>query len=106
MDGLGDNMVPLANSDAFHDKRPKTKIWPSYFSILYVVSQAYIGVFLLKPLETKLISETSSVCQAEQVARVIVKDAIVSKLSFLSKIIFLKSLIGETRLACNTGSRL
>ncbi|NXF70857.1 KDSR reductase, partial [Sclerurus mexicanus] len=29
-----------------------------------------------KPLETKLISETSSVCQAEQVARVIVKDAI------------------------------
>uniref|UniRef100_A0A8C0HPC3 3-dehydrosphinganine reductase n=1 Tax=Buteo japonicus TaxID=224669 RepID=A0A8C0HPC3_9AVES len=30
-----------------------------------------------KPLETKLISETSSVCQAEQVARVIVKDAVV-----------------------------
>uniref|UniRef100_A0A8D0L5G0 3-dehydrosphinganine reductase n=1 Tax=Sphenodon punctatus TaxID=8508 RepID=A0A8D0L5G0_SPHPU len=29
-----------------------------------------------KPLETKLISETSSVCQADQVARVIVKDAI------------------------------
>ncbi|XP_069469791.1 3-ketodihydrosphingosine reductase isoform X1 [Ambystoma mexicanum] len=29
-----------------------------------------------KPLETRLISETSSVCQAEQVARVIVKDAI------------------------------
>ncbi|XP_025049981.1 3-ketodihydrosphingosine reductase isoform X3 [Alligator sinensis] len=29
-----------------------------------------------KPLETKLISETSSVCQAEQVARIIVKDAI------------------------------
>ncbi|NXS96768.1 KDSR reductase, partial [Jacana jacana] len=38
--------------------------------------QTDIGVFLLKPLETKLISETSSVCQAEQVARVIVKDAI------------------------------
>uniref|UniRef100_A0A8B9C3B5 3-dehydrosphinganine reductase n=1 Tax=Anser brachyrhynchus TaxID=132585 RepID=A0A8B9C3B5_9AVES len=36
----------------------------------------------MEPLETKLISETSSVCQAEQVARVIVKDAIVSKLSF------------------------
>lgn len=46
------------------------------------VSHTYIGVFLLKPLETKLISETSSVCQAEQVARVIVKDAVVSKLSF------------------------
>eukprot|EP00075_Anas_platyrhynchos_P018230 XP_027307483.1 3-ketodihydrosphingosine reductase isoform X2 [Anas platyrhynchos] len=30
----------------------------------------------MEPLETKLISETSSVCQAEQVARVIVKDAI------------------------------
>ncbi|XP_030300307.1 3-ketodihydrosphingosine reductase isoform X3 [Calypte anna] len=29
-----------------------------------------------KPLETKLISETSSVCQAEQVARVIVKDGV------------------------------
>lgn len=52
------------------------------FSFLCVVSQTYHGVFLLKPLETKLISETSSVCQAEQVARVIVKDAIVSKLSF------------------------
>ncbi|XP_071592700.1 3-ketodihydrosphingosine reductase isoform X2 [Heliangelus exortis] len=30
----------------------------------------------MEPLETKLISETSSVCQAEQVARVIVKDAV------------------------------
>uniref|UniRef100_A0A6I8RAZ0 3-dehydrosphinganine reductase n=1 Tax=Xenopus tropicalis TaxID=8364 RepID=A0A6I8RAZ0_XENTR len=29
-----------------------------------------------KPLETKLISESSSLCQADQVARVIVKDAI------------------------------
>ncbi|CAH2284145.1 3-ketodihydrosphingosine reductase [Pelobates cultripes] len=29
-----------------------------------------------KPLETKLISETSSLCQADQVARVIVKDAV------------------------------
>lgn len=82
MNVLGDSMIPLANSDVLHDKRPQTKIWPSYFSILYVVTQTYTGVFLLKPLETKLISETSSVCQAEQVARVIVKDAIVSKLSF------------------------
>ncbi|XP_030300306.1 3-ketodihydrosphingosine reductase isoform X2 [Calypte anna] len=30
----------------------------------------------MEPLETKLISETSSVCQAEQVARVIVKDGV------------------------------
>lgn len=29
-----------------------------------------------KPLETKLISETSSLCQADQVAKVIVKDAV------------------------------
>ncbi|KAM8967702.1 3-ketodihydrosphingosine reductase [Pelodytes ibericus] len=29
-----------------------------------------------KPLETRLISETSSLCQADQVARVIVKDAV------------------------------
>ncbi|KAG9479436.1 hypothetical protein GDO78_012880 [Eleutherodactylus coqui] len=33
-----------------------------------------------KPLETKLISETSSLCQADQVAKVIVKDAVVSML--------------------------
>lgn len=63
-------------------KDPNPKFDLSYFSLLCGVSQTYIGVFLLKPLETKLISETSSVCQAEQVARVIVKDAVVSKLSF------------------------
>ncbi|KAE8597719.1 hypothetical protein XENTR_v10016575 [Xenopus tropicalis] len=37
-----------------------------------------------KPLETKLISESSSLCQADQVARVIVKDAIVSMQVVLS----------------------
>lgn len=55
-----------------------------------------MGVFLLKPLETKLISETSSVCQAEQVARVIVKDAIVSKLCFLSMFC-----VEEARITCH-----
>ena len=33
----------------------------------------------LQPLETRLISETTAVCKPEQVAKQIVKDAVVSK---------------------------
>lgn len=73
-------MIPLVSSNAIRTERPPNQNLSFMFSLLCVLSQTSNDVFLLKPLETKLISETSSVCQAEQVARVIVKDAIVSKL--------------------------
>lgn len=39
-----------------------------------------MSVFPLQPLETRLISETTSICTPEQVAKQIVKDAIVSQI--------------------------
>lgn len=45
-----------------------------------IMQQALICVFLhFQPLETRLISETTAVCKPEQVAKQIVKDAVVSK---------------------------
>lgn len=53
------------------------------------MQQALICVFLLfQPLETRLISETTAVCKPEQVAKQIVKDAVVSK----TRVLFLCSL--------------
>lgn len=65
-------------------KDPRPKFDLHVFSLLCILLVKLTLTFLLKPLETKLISETSSVCQAEQVARVIVRDAIVSKLLSLT----------------------
>lgn len=39
--------------------------------------QFFFFHFLTQPLETKLISETSGVCQPDHVAKIIVRDAVV-----------------------------
>lgn len=42
-----------------------------------VTLQVFFFHFLPQPLETKLISETSGVCQPDHVAKIIVRDAVV-----------------------------
>lgn len=44
---------------------------------LVVTRQTTFSIFCFQPLETKLISETSGVCQPDHVAKIIVRDAVV-----------------------------